>query len=99
MTYSRDAFNCRKCPQKGGEGGCPIWWETLHEEVTTGEIKTIKSCGFEQLPMYLVQVIKAANGMAASSDAARNTMVSKFGELLSKLGKMAESNPQIEHKE
>jgi hypothetical protein len=72
VRYSKNAFNCAKCPRKGGEGGCPAWWETHHTNTLTGELKIIKSCGFEQLPVYLIEVIKAASTTVGTTDALRN---------------------------
>lgn len=38
MAYSRNAFNCARCP---GKGGCPAWWETVWETPQSGETKVI----------------------------------------------------------
>ena len=73
--YSKNAFNCYKCPGKGGDGGCPMFWDTVHTNTQTSEIKTIRSCGYEQLPTYLVEVIKASNRPAAAMESTRNEMM------------------------
>ena len=82
--YSKHAFNCCKCPGKGGDGGCPMFWDTVHTNIQTGEIKTIRSCGYEQLPTYLVEVIKASNRPAAAVESCRN-------EIAAGLAKVAEA--------
>ena len=80
MKYSKNAFNCCKCPEKSGEGGCPMFWETMWN-ITTGEEKLIKSCGFEQLPHYLTEVVKASNRPAAAIESTRNEIVNGFVKL------------------
>lgn len=68
------AFQCAKCPRNADpERGpsCPAWWETIHTNVATGEEKTWKSCAWEQLPHYLIEVIKAANRPAAAIEGTR----------------------------
>ena len=75
MVYSKNALNCSKCPGKGGDGGCPLWWETIWESPKTGEVKTVIGCGFEQLPMYLVEVVKASNRPAAAMESLRNALL------------------------
>ena len=73
MAFSKNAFNCQKCPGKGGDDGCPVWWETIWEQAS-GETKIVKGCGFEQLPMYLTEVVKASNRPAAAVESMRNEM-------------------------
>lgn len=68
--YSKNALNCSKCPGKAGDGGCPMWWNTVHTDGAT--IKTISSCGYEQLPLYLIEVVKASNRPAAAVESCRN---------------------------
>lgn len=57
-------------PQRGTY--CPCWWETLHTNVATGEEKFVKSCAWGQLPLYLIEVIKASNRPAAAIESTRN---------------------------
>src|SRR3546814_535324 len=45
MAYSKHAFNCHKCPGKGGDGGCPMRWGTVHQNVQTSGTKIIKAAG------------------------------------------------------
>lgn len=77
MAYSKDAFNCARCPGKAGDGGCPMWWDTIWEK-PDGEAKIVSSCGFTQLPLYLTEVIKASNRPAAAIESTRNEIVKGF---------------------
>lgn len=83
MAYSKHAFNCAKCPGKGGDDGCPAWWETVWNNVADGQTKVIRGCGFEQLPLYIVELIKASNRPAAAVESARNEIANGFEQLVS----------------
>ena len=68
-------FDCDKCPRNHDPAQgrfCVMWWETVQTNIQTGETKTLKSCGFTQLPIYLVEVIKASNRPAAAVESMRN---------------------------
>ena len=69
--YSKNALNCARCPGKRGDGGCPMWWESQFTN-GAGDVRYVKSCGFEQLPQYLIEVIKASNRPAAAIESTRN---------------------------
>ena len=71
MAYSKHAFNCQKCPGKAGDNGCPMWWTTTWTNAA-GELKTKASCGYEQLPEFLIEVIKASNRPASAIESTRN---------------------------
>jgi hypothetical protein len=79
--WSKNAFVCHKCPEKG----CPMWWETVATSLD-GEVKIIKSCGFTQLPTYLIEVVKASNRPAAAVESARDEIAKGFGQVSSILG-------------
>ena len=81
MRYSKNALNCAKCPGKAGDGGCPMWWETVWTNTQTGEVQTLRGCGFEQLPLYLLEVVKASNRPAAAIESTRNSIVEGLGKL------------------
>lgn len=75
--WSKDAVNCRRCPRDGsrdGSRGCPLWWKTVQTEVETGRERIWEECGLVQLPVYLVEVIKASNRPAAAVESMRNEM-------------------------
>jgi hypothetical protein len=81
--YSENAFNCSKCPENGGYGGCPAWWEIVWEKPNTDEVKVEKGCGLEMMPKLLLEVLKASNRPAAAVESMRNEMKKDFGSLLS----------------
>ncbi len=75
MPYSKYAFDCAKCPGKSGDGGCPMWWRTVWTQPSaTGldAVKVVESCGYEQLPQFLIEVIKASNRPAAAIESMRD---------------------------
>ena len=83
MNY-KNAFRCKKCPECNDENGCPMWWETIWEK-PSGEVKIIKACGYTQLPLYLIELVKASNRPAAAIESFRNEMVkgqNKFFNLI-----------------
>lgn len=61
----KKAMNCKKCPQSNGEDGCPVWLETTLTEQSTGSIKVQKGCGFQMIPMLLVNIAKVEDTRAA----------------------------------
>lgn len=68
-------FDCDRCPANGDPKRgrfCVMWWETLQTNPTTGEERMLRSCGFSQLPVYLIEVIKASNRPAAAVESTRN---------------------------
>lgn len=79
MTF-KNAFNCKKCPECNDEKGCPMWWETVWEK-PDGEVKIIKACGYTQLPLYLIELIKASNRPAAAVESIRNELDVKLEKL------------------
>lgn len=83
MSY-KNAFNCKRCPESSGPDGCPVWWETTWED-KGGNVDLIKSCGFQQLPMYLIEVVKASNRPAAAIESMRNETVGGFNRIVSGL--------------
>ena len=83
MTY-RNAFNCKRCPQSNDDRGCPVWWETVWE-APSGETRTIRSCGFTQIPLYLTEVIKASNRPAAAVEGVRNETAEGFERIVAGL--------------
>jgi hypothetical protein len=79
-------FDCDRCPKNSDPAQgrhCVMWWETVHTNVQSGEIKTVRSCGFTQLPLYLVEVIKAANRPAAAIESTRNEIARGLAKVAS----------------
>lgn len=78
------AFHCAKCPRNNNPEigpSCPAWWETVHNNIHTGHTKVWKSCAWEQLPTYLIEVIKASNRPAAAVESTRNEISKGFQSL------------------
>ncbi len=84
--YSKDAFNCHKCPEKG----CPMWWTTIWSDGKNEKI--IESCGYEQLPQYLTEVVKASNRPAAAVESLRNELKKDFGSTMTLIANSMERN-------
>ena len=42
----KNAFNCRRCPGKGGADGCPKWWVWKEINNQTGEERLVEQCGY-----------------------------------------------------
>lgn len=81
MRY-KNAFNCKKCPERNDEQGCPVWWEVVECNLQTQEERLVKACGFSLLPKYLTEVIKASNRPAAAVESCRNEIAQGFGNLV-----------------
>jgi hypothetical protein len=77
----KKAFNCKRCPQSNGEEGCPLWWETIQTNIQTGEECVTKGCGYQQLPVYLTEVIKASNRPAEEISKIREKAVEKIASI------------------
>ena len=86
MAYSKDAFKCHKCPKEG----CPLWWKTIWTDGK--EEKIVESCGYEQLPLYLTEVIKASNRPAAGVESLRNELKKDFVSTLNLMGNHMANN-------
>jgi hypothetical protein len=81
MSY-RNAENCRRCPQRNDEHGCPWWWELMEANVATGEERLTKGCGKALLPRLMVEVIKASNRPAAAVESCRNEIAGGFAQVV-----------------
>jgi len=77
-----NAFNCKNCPGNNGPEGCPLWWETVQTNVQTGEERLVKGCGLQQLPIWLIEVLKASNHAAASVQQSRNDIISGLNQAI-----------------
>lgn len=81
MTCYRHAWDCRRCPQRNDEQGCPAWTELLESNTATGEERITKGCLFALLPRLLVEVLKASNRPAAAIESTRNEIAAGFDRL------------------
>lgn len=55
-----------------------MWWETVQTNIQTGEEAITKGCGYQQLPIYLVEVIKASNRPAEEMSKIREKAVERI---------------------
>ena len=89
MNY-RNAWNCKRCPERNDAQGCPAWIEYMQEMVGSGEQRLKKECLFQALPTFLVEVIKASNRPAAAVESVRNEMADGLLRLASAMPRLLE---------
>lgn len=77
----RHAFECRKCPKRNDSEGCPAWWEWVEANPVTGDERLRRDCGWQAMPSFLTEVIKASNRPAAAVESTRNEIATGFGRL------------------
>lgn len=75
-------MNCKKCPESNDSNGCPCWTEIIMTNAE-GDVKSVKNCLFQQLPMLMVEVIKASNRPAAEIGAMRGEMDTQMAKVAS----------------
>jgi len=80
MNYKK-AFKCNKCPQSNDENGCPVWTEMIQQNLQTGEERIQKMCGFQAMPIYMVEVIKASNRPAEEMSRVGNQIAEGFRKI------------------
>ena len=73
MNYE-NAFKCNACPQRGDEKGCPMWWEII--ETKGQEQRVTKACGYALMPLFILEMVKAAGESSAASNQTRNFLIS-----------------------
>lgn len=101
------SFECGKCPKNNDpERGraCVMWWEFIQTEVMTGKEQLTKMCGYQALPIFLTEVIKASNRPAAEISAMRCEMDTQMSNVASgmrqvpqMLANLMVQHPAIEH--
>jgi hypothetical protein len=93
----KKAFNCKKCPQRGDENGCPMWWELPVEDDSDQTKQDIMAgCGYQLLPFVLRSVVKAGWTGAAEVSAMRQevvTSVENATERFLQLQRLQEEQP------
>lgn len=94
MVY-KNAWNCRKCPQRNDESGCPAWVEYMQENTATGEQRLRKECLFQALPVFMIETIKAANRPAAAMESTRNELAQQLQGGFVALRNALVTNPQL----
>jgi hypothetical protein len=78
------AWDCARCPKHAriADGGCPAWWETIQTNSESGEVAVWRECAWIQMPVYLIEVIKASNRPAAAVESTRNEIANGFNRLV-----------------
>lgn len=79
----KNADNCKACPKRNDENGCPWWWEWVEMNASTGQERLRKACGKQSMQVFMVEVIKASNRPAAAVESTRNEIVKGFDRLAS----------------
>ncbi len=102
------AFRCSKCPRNADpERGdsCPAWWEWTAENIQSGETKIVRMCGWQAMPQFLTEVIKASNRPAAAVESTRNEIATGLGRIAETLNRRAmaalvtpPATPQLENR-
>lgn len=90
MNYC-NAWNCKRCPERNDEQGCPAWTEYTQELPSTGEQRLRKECLFQALPVFLIEAIKASNRPAAAVESMRNEMAGGLVRLAQALPRLIEN--------
>jgi hypothetical protein len=70
MKYE-NAWNCKDCPERADEAGCPCWWEFAVTPIGGGDIYIQKGCGMTLLPQMVIQNCKAAEMNTAEMNQVR----------------------------
>lgn len=89
MNY-KHSFDCKHCPQRNDEQGCPCWCELVETNTVTGEERINKKCLFQLLPSILIELIKASNRPAAAIESTRNEMASKLDQGFKLIGSIVQ---------
>ncbi len=89
MNY-KAAFRCKKCPQSNGPEGCPVWIEIVIVNSETKHTAIDKNCGFQLMPLLMVEVIKASNRPAEEMSALREGMTMQYRQLVHETTKRAQ---------
>lgn len=90
------AFQCERCPRNNDpERGpsCPAWWEWTAENVQTGESRIERMCGWQAMPRFLTEVIKASNRPAAEIGACRQQIAVGLGRIAENMARHAVAAP------
>ena len=90
MNYA-NAWNCKECPKRSDEQGCPAWTRFVETNTETGEDRITEGCMIPMLPRLLGLVIVASNRGAASVESLRNVHaegVARIAEVVNKIPKL-----------
>ena len=70
QTAYRNAFRCRRCPERNDADGCPAWVEYVETSPATSEQRATRGCLFQALPKFLIHTLAAAGALALPIEAA-----------------------------
>lgn len=68
-----------------------MWWEFMQTEIGTGREQLTKMCGYQALPIYLIEVIKASNRPAAEI----GTMRAEIADNMRQVAHTIMQHPQL----
>lgn len=74
------ALDCASCPQSNGPKGCPVWLEVVSTEFQTGNTVIKKGCGFQMIPMFLMDIAKIEDTRAGEVSAMKEAVVDRVTE-------------------
>lgn len=81
----KKAFQCKKCPQRGDEQGCPMWWNIpVEDEHNPNIVENMEGCGYALMPFVLKSVIKAGYTGAEEISKMRSDVVDRVTEVSGK---------------
>jgi len=93
MNYKK-AFQCHKCPQRGDERGCPMWWEIMEVNERSGEQRVKRACGYVLMPDLLIKTVRASSGTSVALESARNEIVRGLHDVAIPVRIPLDSDPQ-----
>jgi hypothetical protein len=94
MSYL-NAFKCADCPETNTEKGCPLWWELILTNDTTGESKIEKGCGCALTPELLTMTAKQAMHTTYAAYDMRNKVVKGVGKVIQAVGEKLQIPPEL----
>jgi hypothetical protein len=53
----KKAFECKRCPQRNDEEGCPVWLEVRRINNISKEEITLAGCGHQLVPYMLNEIL------------------------------------------
>jgi len=92
----KKAFQCKKCPQRGDEQGCPMWWDMpVEDEHDPNKIETWEGCGYALMPFVLKSVIKAGYTGVEEISSMRSEVVGTVEEATSRFLQIQAAEAQL----
>jgi len=92
----KNAFNCKKCPKRADEKGCPMWWEMpVEDEYDPNKVELWEGCGYVLMPFVLKSVIKAGYTGAEEVSSMRSEVVNTVETATSKFLQLQAAEAQL----